>query len=199
MDESKGALICAAASALFMEHGYERASLDAIATRAGVSKLTIYRHFGGKEGLFAAVLKAKCDELMGDIPELSGSDVDAQAALVAAGYAFVTLVTDPGPLAAHRLVAAEHHRVPGLSQLYFDNTIAVTSRRIARLVDALRDRGELTVSDPHQAARDLMSLWRAMPVLHAELGIDPLQAPALRRHVERTTHLLMRAWSNPSA
>ena len=142
------------------------------------------------------MLKAKCDELMGDIAELPGSEVDARAALIAAGNAFVTLVTDPGPIAAHRLVAAEHHRVPGLSQLYFDNTVAVTSRRIARLVEALRDRGDLTVSDPEQAARDLMSLWRAMPLLHAELGIDPLDARGLRSHVERTTTLLLSAWAN---
>ena len=179
-----------------MQFGYERTSLDAIAARAGVSKLTIYRHFGGKEDLFAGVLRAKCEELLGDIPELPASDMDAQSALMAAGYAFATLVTDPGPIAAHRLVASERHRVPGLSQLYFDNTVAVTRRHIARLVEALRNRGDLTVSDPDQAAEDLMSLWRHMPVLHAELAIEPLSADALRAHVERTTKLLLLAWAN---
>ena len=196
LDEAKAALIRVAAAGLFMEHGYEGTSLDAIAARAGVSKLTIYRHFGGKEELFAAVLRAKCEEMLGDIPELPATHIDAESALLGVGYAFVTLVTDPGPIAAHQLVARERHRVPGLAQLYFDNTVAVTSRRIARLVEALRNRGDLTVVDSEQAAKDLMTLWRHMPVLHAELGIEPLNADALQAHVERTTKLLLRAWAN---
>ncbi len=41
-----------AAAPIFGEEGYERASIDAIASRAGVSKPTVYSHFGGKEQLF---------------------------------------------------------------------------------------------------------------------------------------------------
>lgn len=41
-----------AAAPIFGDEGYERASIDAIASRAGVSKPTVYSHFGGKEQLF---------------------------------------------------------------------------------------------------------------------------------------------------
>ena len=37
--------IIAAARKVFAEHGFERASVDQIATRAGVSKATVYNHF----------------------------------------------------------------------------------------------------------------------------------------------------------
>ena len=41
----------------FNEHGLERASVDAIAADAGVSKMTVYSNFGSKEGLFQAVVR----------------------------------------------------------------------------------------------------------------------------------------------
>ena len=46
-----------AALALFSRDGYERTSVDAIAAEAGVSKRTVYNHFGDKENLFLAVVQ----------------------------------------------------------------------------------------------------------------------------------------------
>src|SRR4051812_10772155 len=40
-----------AAEAAFRESGWEQASLEAIAHRAGVTKQTLLRHFGSKDGL----------------------------------------------------------------------------------------------------------------------------------------------------
>ena len=40
----------------FTEHGYERASVDLVAARAGVSKATVYNHFEDKRALFTAAL-----------------------------------------------------------------------------------------------------------------------------------------------
>ncbi|WP_447038785.1 TetR/AcrR family transcriptional regulator [Streptomyces sp. DSM 118878] len=48
--------ITSGARTVFGREGYTRASIDAIAAEAGVSTRTIYNHFGGKEGLFRAVL-----------------------------------------------------------------------------------------------------------------------------------------------
>ena len=45
-----------AATAVFAQHGYAGASLDAIAERAGVTKGGVYFHFAGKEELFFSVL-----------------------------------------------------------------------------------------------------------------------------------------------
>src|ERR1700735_1185373 len=42
--------------ALFAERGYEAASIEEVAAKAGVSKPVVYEHFGGKEGLYAVVV-----------------------------------------------------------------------------------------------------------------------------------------------
>jgi TetR/AcrR family transcriptional repressor of mexJK operon len=62
--ETKRTAMLAAAETLFLADGYERASVDAIAALAGVSKRTIYDHFGDKEQLFTAVVASVTSNLM---------------------------------------------------------------------------------------------------------------------------------------
>ena len=45
-----------AAKDVFLETGYERASMDTVAARAGTSKRSLYAHFESKDKLFLAVL-----------------------------------------------------------------------------------------------------------------------------------------------
>ncbi|QUF07602.1 TetR/AcrR family transcriptional regulator [Actinosynnema pretiosum subsp. pretiosum] len=52
------------ARALFAEKGYEVASVEEIAHRAGVSKPVVYEHFGGKEGIYAVVVDREMQSLM---------------------------------------------------------------------------------------------------------------------------------------
>ncbi|MFF5721585.1 TetR/AcrR family transcriptional regulator [Streptomyces buecherae] len=56
---AKREAILQAAVAIFLREGYDRASVDAIAEEAGVSKQTIYNHFGGKERLFLAAVEGE--------------------------------------------------------------------------------------------------------------------------------------------
>lgn len=49
---------------VFAETGFENASLEVIAHRAGVTKPIIYEHFGGKEGLHAAIVEREMDEIV---------------------------------------------------------------------------------------------------------------------------------------
>src|SRR6266571_9257508 len=55
--------IAAAALVLFARDGYERTSVDAIAAEAGVSKRTVYSHYGDKENLFLLVLRETHDTM----------------------------------------------------------------------------------------------------------------------------------------
>jgi len=61
------ARILAAASRLFVERGYERTTIRAIAGAAGVDGGLVMHYFGSKQGLFQRVTHAR------PAPELSGS------------------------------------------------------------------------------------------------------------------------------
>jgi AcrR family transcriptional regulator len=50
---------------LFAERGFDGASIEEVAARAGVSKPVVYEHFGGKEGLYAVVVDREVRRLLG--------------------------------------------------------------------------------------------------------------------------------------
>ena len=56
--DQKRAVILAGATEVFRLEGFEAASMDRIAEVSGVSKRTIYNHFGSKDSLFEAVVEA---------------------------------------------------------------------------------------------------------------------------------------------
>src|SRR5690348_923019 len=85
--QRKHAAIAAAALVLFARDGYERTSVDAIAAEAGVSKRTVYSHYGDKENLFLLVLRETYDTMrdrVRDIVDRNLRDVDdVRQALIA--------------------------------------------------------------------------------------------------------------------
>ena len=72
--EKKRLAILDAARRLFVQDGYELTSVDAIAARAGVSKRTVYDHFGDKERIHSAVLEQVTELMMSRLAELGGVD-----------------------------------------------------------------------------------------------------------------------------
>jgi AcrR family transcriptional regulator len=54
MDDAKTRIL-SAATELFLEAGYDALSVRAIATRAGLSTIGIYKHFQGKQGILDAL------------------------------------------------------------------------------------------------------------------------------------------------
>ncbi|WP_313161253.1 TetR/AcrR family transcriptional regulator, partial [Stenotrophomonas sp.] len=86
-DLGKRAAILDAAKALFVEQGYGGVSMDSIASQAGVSKLTVYSHFGDKETLFAEAVKSTCNEMLPDALFVTDADGALREQLVGIGRA----------------------------------------------------------------------------------------------------------------
>ncbi len=63
-DMEKRAAILDAAKALFVRNAFAGTSMDAVAAEAGVSKLTVYSHFGDKDNLFREVMRARIQDLL---------------------------------------------------------------------------------------------------------------------------------------
>ncbi len=61
-DMEKRAAILAAAKSLFVRNAFAGTSMDAIAAEAGVSKLTVYSHFGDKDNLFREVIRSRVQD-----------------------------------------------------------------------------------------------------------------------------------------
>ena len=190
---AKRRAMIAAAQAQFLESGYAATSMDAVAERAGVSKLTIYNHFGNKAGLFAAVIEAKCQEIFGAV-DVAINGLDLRTALVAMGDSFLQLVLDADALAAHRLIVQERERAPELGQLFYENAVLNTAARVNRVLGVYVARGDIRPDDVELAAFDFLSLLKAHPTLRVELGVTPLTPDELAAHVRHVVDLLLKAW-----
>src|SRR5438067_10651894 len=75
----KAAAVLRAARRAFLASGFGAVSMDAIAREAGVSKATVYAHFGSKEELFGAVVADVAEQRFGAFSafELDPQDIEA--------------------------------------------------------------------------------------------------------------------------
>src|SRR6187402_1198128 len=80
--------IIAATLALFDKNGVRDAQIDQIARAVGVNRAIVYRHFTGKEELFALTLVEYLDELRVALSDAADSATDAAARLTALVGAF---------------------------------------------------------------------------------------------------------------
>ncbi|GAB2584137.1 hypothetical protein GCM10027168_16230 [Streptomyces capparidis] len=164
---AKREAVLRASRKVFGRVGYLSASIDAIATEAGVSTRTIYNHFANKEQLFATVLtdsservaaahEAVVERHIGSAAEVA----DLEAALVAMAR---ELAGGWPEFADHfamvRRMHAEGDRFPRhLRDAWRHAGPLRVERALAACLAGLADRGLLHVADPECAARHLFAL-----------------------------------------
>jgi TetR/AcrR family transcriptional regulator, mexJK operon transcriptional repressor len=154
----KRAAIVRAALDVFVREGYARASVDAIAARAGVSKRTIYDYYGDKEQLFLSTLeetKQAQAEAFGELLDRTlGRVDDIGAALTLFGREFATEIARSAERAAvMRLTIAEAAHFPVLLERTATN--GSVQRALADRLAGLAGQGLLDVPDPMEAAEFL--------------------------------------------
>lgn len=98
--ERRRPLVLDAAIKLFVEHGFEGASMDAIAEAAGVSKPVVYDCFPSKDELFNAMLDREEERILGETQaalQTTGGTADPEGTLIRGYTAFLQAVLDsPG-------------------------------------------------------------------------------------------------------
>lgn len=82
------------AKGVFAEIGFDAASVEEIANRAGVSKPIVYEHFGGKEGLYAVVVDRETSRLLEMITSRLGPGLGAREQVYNSAMAFLDYIDD---------------------------------------------------------------------------------------------------------
>src|SRR5436305_13204493 len=88
------------AAPLFLKKGYDNVSIDEIIGVVGGSKATIYAWFGGKEGLFEAVVRQECRDVTMDLHVDATRSLEAQ--LTEIGQSVLKMVLAPPIRYVHR-------------------------------------------------------------------------------------------------
>jgi TetR/AcrR family transcriptional repressor of mexJK operon len=197
-DPGKRAAILAAAKRLFPVHGFEATGMDAIATEAGVSKLTVYSHYKDKESLFVAAVRARIEEQLPDALFEANPEGSLRARLGAIARAFFALVTSPEAISLHRLMAAGIGTSPKLAQLFWEAGPKRTQEGFASFLDREVAVGSLVIDDVPRAASQFFCLLKGDLHARSLCGCVHAMAPGdIDAHIEATVDVFLRAYGMP--
>jgi AcrR family transcriptional regulator len=154
----KQQLIAAAACKLFLEHGYEVTSMDAVAAEAGVSKRTVYSHFGSKEQLFVEVMHEMCDAAGEGAIDGINTDLEPAAFLETLTRFVMAKVSDPGVQSVMRTIISESQSFPDMGQRFWAIGPSRSRDALTAYLAARHADGTLHVPDPRLSASQFQAM-----------------------------------------
>lgn len=175
----------------FAEQGYGGTSLDRLVERSGVSKTTIYRRFGNKEGLFLTLVERSLDRTRGALWAVPLEKGDPLGTVTRYVEAYTRgAVDEPLGHTLLQIAVAERRTFPQFAQTLLANALA-GFEPLADYFASLMEEGVLLRGDPLEAAFDLQALithgFRVMVDDHAFL-----QRPGRSAEIARK---FLRGWS----
>lgn len=180
-----------AAREVFLEQGYETASVNDVVRRAGGSLATLYAQFGNKEGLFLAAAQDIHEDLVTAMTPESVDHLPLEEGLQIIGERFVRTMLSRDNLAFFRIIVGEGRHFPEQVQRYIAQGGAEKVRGVvARYIEACN----ADLGDSEVAASYLLELWRsrhhyrALATANYELTDEEMDT-----HVRDAVRFLLRA------
>jgi TetR/AcrR family transcriptional repressor of mexJK operon len=194
-DLAKRQAILDAAKVLFLSHGYANTSMDAVATAAGVSKLTVYSHFNDKETLFSSAVMAKCEEQLPPLFFELPAGIPVENVLLNIARGFHQLINSDESVNLHRLMMALGTQDPKLSQIFFEAGPERMVQGMERLLKRIDETGALSIDQPRNAAEHFFCLLKGAGNFRLLYCCgEPLSEDAAESHVQEVVGLFMRAY-----
>ena len=174
-----------AAASVFRRLGYDGASMNDVASEAGVSKPTLYVYFQSKEGLFQAII----DDMREAHPELMlGLDpghADMAGQMETYAFNVVRLITAPKNMAIIRMVIGATEKFPEVGRRFFESGPRKGHARVETYIAAKVASGDLAVDDVDLAAWQFIDLIQSPHQRMCLTGIAPAPSDReLRRTVK---------------
>lgn len=173
-DETKRDAIVSAASDAFFEHGYSATSIEEIARRANVSKVTIYNRFGDKQTLFAASITAQCAGMRASLDTDVSQPVDLRDHLIRYGMVMLGFLGRPELVRFENMLGGEMERHPELGELFLNCGPRPMMRELTSVLEAAAARGDIIVADPAAAAAMLGGMMKGFADLERRFAQRPM-------------------------
>jgi TetR/AcrR family transcriptional regulator, mexJK operon transcriptional repressor len=162
--------ILQAATRVFIDKGYDGASMDEIAAKASVSKQTIYKHFSDKDHLFTEIVLAtthRVDHVVGLVATTLNDTRDLASDLGRLGRTFLEALMTEELLQIRRLVIANADRMPDLGRNWYEQGFGRVLAMLASCFRSLAEKKLLKVKDPLLAANHFAGILLWIPVNEA--------------------------------
>jgi len=150
-----------AALSVFARCGYTSATMDAIASEAGLTKPTLYQYFQSKDDLFKEMMLAPRDKMMTSFEHSPSKCHVAQ--LWEFSWSYANIVMHPEFLALARLVIGDAQRNPHLGRSYQASGPDRVLKGLAEFMTLQSELGRLDIEDAELAAEDFWGLILSAP------------------------------------
>ncbi len=157
-DPPKKRQILEGARQVFLENGFDGASMDEIARIAGVSKGTLYTYFNNKAALFEHLIWQDRSGLAEQCVQLDPDNPDIRGELIALGLNLVERIMSPHNIALTRVGIAATAKFPDIGRILYDAGPERGITRLSAYLEELSRRGKLRVEDPRLAAMQALAL-----------------------------------------
>jgi AcrR family transcriptional regulator len=177
-DSSKRRQILDGARKMFLDLGFDGASMGEIARSAGVSKGTLYVYFADKNRLFEAIVEEEQIE-QGKVAFNLDPARDAETTLREFGRAYILILCRPGGGSAVRTVMAIAERMPEVGRRFYEHVLQKTISRLAEYLRVHVMPGDLAIDDCQLAASQFILMCQATLFLPFVFQAAP--APSVER------------------
>lgn len=143
----------------FSQHGFAGTKLDEIARKAGVGRVSIYRNYGDKAGLFRAAARERTGQLAARLHAFLQAGPASRERLRELVRMIYLAFTAPGLLGTTRLVVAEAERFPDVCNDLWDTEMGAVAAPIVQFIHQVQQQeGAMLVGPPEAAAFHLLNL-----------------------------------------
>lgn len=198
-DMEKRAAILDAAKALFIRNAFAGTSMDAIAAEAGVSKLTVYSHFGDKDNLFREVIRARIQDLLPEETYQFDSDTDIGEILNRIALTHARLDCDPETVGTFRAILSDCRQGnPRYGKLMWEEGPMRSRALLERLLQQAVDAGMLDIANVPRAATQFISLIKGDSMMRHMFGcVDCQQSYAreIEENARASVTMFLRAYA----
>ena len=185
---------------VFLEFGYADTTMQRIATRAGASKETLYRHFVCKEALFAEVVHVHAQHILATCEGLTTEGAPHDV-LRKVGLSLFRSMNGRDGLCLFRIVVAEAQRSPELGAIFLEHGPGLVHRLLSGFLDSAKSRGLVTCPDSLQATR--LFLGAVLGNYHSLSLVAPNAAPlsdeVMQSHVDAAVDMFMARYGHADA
>ena len=170
-DMEKRAAILVAAKALFIRNAFAGTSMDAIAADAGVSKLTVYSHFGDKDNLFREVIRSRIQDLLPEETYFFDPHADIRATLLRVALTHAHLDCNAETVGTFRAILSDCRQGnPRYGKLIWEEGAARTHGLMERLLQQAVDAGQLDIDDVPRASMQFLTLIKGNLMMRQMFG-----------------------------
>lgn len=186
--------IVLAASELFLKNGYAQTNLEKVAQHAGVTKPTVYSHFGSKEALLHAVTQRNASQRVATMADALQATDDPREDLLRFANALLGTILSEQSRAWHRFASAAALEHPEVGEAFYCEGPARVIELLKKYLLAQKRDGLMEVANAGRAAEQFLGMLIGLELLRSRIGQPVKSESSLKQHARDCVELFLNTY-----